>query len=385
MLNIARNIYLGWNIANQKFELPEVEVIPIGDSVNEKRKGISVTKKYANLKEFENFPLPGFTLYKADRKNYGSIDQTWLVIDPRGYLVRITNENLETILHVTGITEGLIQEKCIWARNDTQTKMMLIPVSSSKYSEAERNTTLLESKVEMKDVQIGDTVLLQNQLVGTYMGVASMYGPLNEYTSSDTHKPQVYLRRQVVKISPGKYHYQTDVKILKVVNKTVTPVTREDAVAEMNADIASGVAFFTNTIQITGKYWSVRGVISHVSVHAVPKPTVTFVEIDKKEAEELFNIALAANNDVGKLLLEDSAGRRFLLDYPYAFNGSVTVSMHNFDISELVSCTLDPTDVIKIKRKQRSYFNRQAIVYKSIDDFTKFYKIVKHVKTETYI
>jgi hypothetical protein len=61
MLNIARNIYLGWNIANQKFELPEVEVIPIGDSVNEKRKGISVTKKYANLKEFENFPLPGFT------------------------------------------------------------------------------------------------------------------------------------------------------------------------------------------------------------------------------------------------------------------------------------------------------------------------------------
>ena len=84
--------------------------------------------------------MPGFTLYKTGRKNWGSADQTWLVIDPRGFLVRITNVNLEEILHVTGITEGLIQEKCVWARENSQTKMTLVPVTSPDYIEATKNT-----------------------------------------------------------------------------------------------------------------------------------------------------------------------------------------------------------------------------------------------------
>ena len=385
MLNIARNIYLGWNTANQKFELPEVEVIPIGDSANEKRKGISVTKKYPNLMEFENSPLPGFTLYKSDRKNYGSIDQTWLVIDPRGYLVRITNDNLETILHVTGITEGLIQEKCVWAREDTQTKMVLIPVSSSRYTEAEKNTELLENKIDIKDVQIGDTVLLQNQLVGTYMGVASMYGPVNDYSIIDTHKPQVYIRRQVVRISPGKYHYQTDVKILKVVNRAATPLTREEAVAEMNADIATGNAYFTSTSSMTGRYYSVRGVISHVSIHAVPKLQMSFEEIGKVEAEALFYTGLTSYKDCGKLMLENASGGKFLVDYPYSLTNKSPCSINNFDVSEFVSSTLDNTDVIKLKPKRRSFYDRSPATVNSLGDFVKFYKIVKHVKTETYI
>ena len=123
MLNIARNIYFGYDSAKGKYELPEAEVIPYGESANEKRKLENITKKYPTLIDHENIPLPGFTLHKTDRKNWGSIDQTWLVIDPRGFLVRISSQNLEKILHVTGITEGLIQEKCVWARENTETKI----------------------------------------------------------------------------------------------------------------------------------------------------------------------------------------------------------------------------------------------------------------------
>lgn len=129
MLNISRQIYSGWNTASAN-ELPEAEIIPFGKSSNEKKRLETFTKRYPVLNEYENIPLPGFTLYKSNRKNYGSADPTWLIIDPRGFMVRITNDNLEDILHVTGITEGLIQQKCVWAREDSQTKMILVPISS---------------------------------------------------------------------------------------------------------------------------------------------------------------------------------------------------------------------------------------------------------------
>src|SRR5690606_39188374 len=108
MINIAKQIYAGWGTGT-KYDLPEAEVIPHGTSSNEKKKLEKFTKSHAVIKEHDNVPLPGFTLYKVDRKNWGSQDQTWLIIDPRGFLVRISNDNLEDILYVTGITEGLIQ------------------------------------------------------------------------------------------------------------------------------------------------------------------------------------------------------------------------------------------------------------------------------------
>src|ERR1035437_1127776 len=175
MLNIAKTLYAGWDPSSAtKYELPEAEIIPLGESKNEMKKLDTITKRYPTLYEHDNIPLPGFTLYKSDRKNWGSIDQTWLVIDPRGFLVRISSKNLDNILHVTGITEGLIQQKCVWARENTETKMALVPVTSGAYYDAALNTKLIEDKVDMKDVQIGDTVLLQNKLTGIYRGVASL-------------------------------------------------------------------------------------------------------------------------------------------------------------------------------------------------------------------
>ena len=126
MLNIARQIQAGWDQGSST-ELPEAEIVPIGNTTNEKRKLQGLTNRKNILKEYENIPLPGFTLLKTERKSWGSLDQTWLVIDPRGFLSRITPNNLEKILHVTGITEGLIQEKCVWAREDSQTKMVQTP------------------------------------------------------------------------------------------------------------------------------------------------------------------------------------------------------------------------------------------------------------------
>ncbi len=383
MLNIARNIYACWDQARAKSdELSEAEIIPIGESTNEKRKIDNAVKKFSSIFEHENIPLPGFTLFASNRKKWGSLDQTWLVIDPRGFLVRITNENLESILHVTGITEGLIQEKCVWARDDTQTKMSLVPVSSPIYIDALRNTELIEGKVDMKEVQIGDTVLLQNTLSGKYMGVLSLYGPLNNYSVQEEYKAQVYLRREVIEVSPGKYHYQTDLKILKILQKAATPSTREESVLSMNAEIKKGTSFFSSNMNMSGTYFGTHGLIKHVSISALPKLRLTFEEVDKIEATKIFYEAQTLS-DFSMLMIENAQGK-FMIDFPANFSPT-PCTIQSFTVMQLANI-VEPAEKLILKDSRRSYYgNNKSLPKYALDNFTKFYKIVKHVKDDTYI
>jgi hypothetical protein len=384
MFNIARNIYAGWDASTASLVLPEAEIIPIGSSANEKRKIDNVAKKYPNLFEHENIPLPGFTLFKVSRRGWSSSNMSWLIIDPRGFLVRITNQNLEEILHVTGITEGLIQEKCVWARDDSSTKMTLVPISSPKYLEAVTNTALIEGKVELKDVQIGDTVLLQNSLKGIYKGVISLYGPLNNYSVQEEYRAQTLLRKQVIEVTPGKYHYQTDLKILKILDKTSKPSTREDSAAEMNQHIKAGTSYFTQGTNMSARHYSIQGIIKFASVHAVPKLPLSFEEVDKLEATRLFYDA-TSGNDIGMLALGSSSGL-YILDVPYNYSG-VTPSIQSFEVCELKN-KVENAEKIILKTKRKSYFvsyTTKSTTTQKLDNFTKFYKIVKHVKGETFI
>ena len=219
MLNISKQIYAGWPTYGTVL-LPEAEVTPIGDSPQEKKKLEKFVARNPNIKEYDNIPLPGFTLFDVSKKTWTAADSTWQVIDPRGFTTRISQKNMSNILTVTGITEGLIQQKCVWAREDSQSVMELIPVSSSDYIEAVENTELIESKVDLANVEIGDTVLLQNKLRGTYLGVHSLYAAMDKTSMKSDFKVQVGLRKQVIEVSKGQFHYQTDAKILKILDKT---------------------------------------------------------------------------------------------------------------------------------------------------------------------
>lgn len=375
MLNISQQIQTGWN-TQQKHPLPEAEVVPVGKSSNEKKKLERVTSRFSTLKEYDNIPLPGFTLFASNRKSWGSLDNTWLVIDPRGFLVRISNNNLEEILQVTGITEGLIQERCVWARNDTQTKMTLVPVSSPVYVDAVKNTQLIEEKVNIKDVQIGDRVILQNTLQGIYMGIVSLYGPLNHNYSKDIqYKPQIFTRRQVIEFEPGKYYYQSDLKILKVLEKSTMPMEKEESVTYMNTNLASG-GYFTNSPTTNLHGLTVVGNISYVSSSAVKEVPLTYEEITIIEAEKLFDSA-QEDKDVGILLLE-GLGSHYLVDFPF-LTGHLSTSSA-FYISEVKLYTDN-----RIEMEGPRRYSRAGDKTFSLDKFTKFYKIVKNVKGNTYI
>lgn len=394
MINITKTIYVGVDTSKKQSNLHEAEIVPLGDSYNEKKKLHNVTKKYTNIAEYENIPLPGFTLLKTDKKSsWSSSDPSWLVIDPRGFLVRITSKNLENILHVTGITEGLIQQKCVWARENSQTKMTLVPVSSVKYLEAIANTDLIENKVDISEVGIGDTVLLQNGLTGKYMGVVSLYSTLQGIRyNSEEHKIQSMPRRQVVELKAGHYYYQTDLKILKIIKKADISMTKNDAVKSMNDSILAGGCYFTSSSSTSApvQYTSSYGMVNHTSDVFIPRVGMTLSEISSTEAEHLYNRG-QLECDFGLLVLEDISGNRYLIDHPQSiyFNSQnlLKPSVSSFLVSEISSNTSGKFDSIVLKSKRNSYFlfNTTTQVYYNFADFKKFYKIVKHVKNNTYI
>jgi hypothetical protein len=263
--------------------------------------------------------------------------------------------------------------------------MVLVPVSSPTYIDATLNTELIEGKVNLKEVQIGDTVLLQNELVGTYMGVLSLYAPLDSLGYE--HRAQAFLRRQIVKIEDGKYHYQTDLKILKVIKKTDTPLTREESVACLNKDIASGTSYFTNLpgMSSTSGYYSSRGMIKLASIHAVPKVPLTLEEITLPEATDLFHAA-TATSDPNMLILENIHGRKVRIDFPYSFlnyPGKVPLTISSFEIDHIEDF-VEPYDTITQIKDPDKHYGKSRPRY-SLDNFAKFYKIVKHIKQDTYV
>ncbi len=375
MFNISRQIYAGWDANNVVKHLPEAEIIPLGESVKEKKTLDKFVNKNTSLTEYDNVPLPGFTLYEVNKKNYSAADSTWLVIDPRGFLARITQRNMENILKVTGITEGLIQERCVWARDDNNVQMSLVPISSSLYIEAVNNTNLIESKVSINDVSIGDTVLLQNKLQGTYLGVMSLYCSMQMISGNNGFKAQAHLRKQVIEITPNKFYYQTNAGILKILEKSKTVITRDMVVEKLNNTIQTDPsAFFSSFATMRGQYYNSDNRVKFVSTHAAPKIKLELVEVDKNQAQLIFNVAYATT-DNGVLIFENNAGKMFIIEYPW-WGSSIPVSTYDFNVQEIEEVTEDRIFLCPRDKTKTAY---------SFDNFKKFYKIVKHVKNNTYI
>ena len=382
MLNIARQIFAGYeSVPTANDILPEAEIIPNGDAANEKKKITKFISTHKIVKEYDNIPLPGFTLYKTNRAKWGSIDPTWLIIDPRGFLARITPDNLEKILHVTGITEGLIQEPCVWARENTNTKMSLIPISSSSYIEAVKNTALIEGKVDLADVQLGDKVLLQNGIEGRYLGILSLYSGLYNPSSQTEFKAKTYLRRQIIQTDTDKFHFQTDAKILKVLHKTPDPLTREESAEIMNKSIATGNSYFSSDPQMNVNRYFSRDFIRFVSTNAVQTINLTLKEITKQDATLLFYEGQAIS-DSGLIILEKVNGDRHIVDHPWIFTSGPKNSVIDFHTLKLEKGVIK--DKVITKEEKRYYSTSKSESF-SLDNFVKFYKIVKHVKGDFYV
>lgn len=116
----------------------------------------------------DNVPLGGFKMTTDIRSSsYGGSDK-WRIEDPRGFELEITSHNLAQLLSVGMIDRGEIADTCVWARDGQQN--VLLSTSTEEYKAAVQNTAVAAMSASWRDVKVGNTILLQNNVTGVWLG-----------------------------------------------------------------------------------------------------------------------------------------------------------------------------------------------------------------------
>ena len=100
----------------------------------------------------ENVPQSGH--YIGDSvSRWSTSNKLFRVKDPRGFTVEVSTGNIATLLHLCTVTNGVVQEECVWGREGAN--HVLLPVNSEPYRESvTSNSTILK----MKDIKAGDMI-----------------------------------------------------------------------------------------------------------------------------------------------------------------------------------------------------------------------------------
>lgn len=317
--------------------------------------------------EFSNLPLPGFTLLRVDDNDIQLYRNYWKIIDPRGFVVRITSKNLNNLMHYSGITEGLIQEECVWAREDENSVMELISINDPRYLEAVKNTELLEDRVDVKTVEIGDRVFLQNGHTGIYMGTMTMHTQAEVKRSKICHK--VLLGKQVILIENSSsipdYLYKTDLKILKILEKSVMPMSQQQVIKKINQEIESGnVAIHYDDRLKTGSIKTGKNIVFVTT--SKKKPSLLPVEVDYQYALSVFTQSFQKYM-AGLLVVEDANNRKYVVDH-WSMNSYGTFDKFSAKEVNISSFDLTVSDVTCVKDRRLDSFVKFYIIKKIIND-----------------
>lgn len=168
---------------------------------------------------YDNVPMTGFKIGKSVSR-WSTSNKLFRLIDPRGFEVEITTGNLEMLLRDVTVVKGEIQEKCLWAR---ETQNILVSVNSEPYlNSVSMSKDDMKARPKMKDVKIGDVVILSNRQKYVYVGKITIDVEHNVYETdvlNDTASGYTWhsTERQKYKLYDKKIskHSQTFIKTLE--------------------------------------------------------------------------------------------------------------------------------------------------------------------------
>jgi hypothetical protein len=166
------------------------------------------TQKNKAPEILNNHPMKGFQLTLDIRRAYrNSGPDSWRILDPRGFELEVKSENLASIMATCTIDKGAIVEECIWGRKSGTN--ILLATNSDDYKQAVTTTKALDkskiSYISMKNVKIGQKVILENGVTGTYCGLMTEYTSYKEIKKpahtficvGETNNEYVYTRANV--------------------------------------------------------------------------------------------------------------------------------------------------------------------------------------------
>jgi len=163
-------------VQSPKSECPLAFITPSGtDKAAESRiqtvknwaGGWSGQNKDVHFETIKNVPLHNYKIAKEIRR-WSTSNVVWRIEDPRGFQLEISSGNMAYLMSETIINKGTIQSELQWVRNGAQN--FLLPTNSEEYKNYSQITATLKSTTTLKDVTIGDTILIGTGEEGMYLG-----------------------------------------------------------------------------------------------------------------------------------------------------------------------------------------------------------------------
>lgn len=123
------------------------------------------SEKMCNL---DNPPLSGFTFVDVVSR-YRTKNKLMRVFDPRGFIVEVSIDILLEIMQSATIKNGIIQEKCFWARKGAEN--ILIPENTPLHEQYLSETVYAKAaNISTKNLKVGGLYINKNGKKYFYLG-----------------------------------------------------------------------------------------------------------------------------------------------------------------------------------------------------------------------
>lgn len=233
------------------------EITVSGESPRFNVAELFMTKCYPRI--IDNTPIIGFQISKNVRRHgwHGPGNVVWRISDPRGFDLEISSDNFARIIDCATLENGVIKEACVWGREGS--KNILLPITSDVYRNARTLTDCVNNKVNIRDVNLGDTVILIDKkqrdglLKGRYLGRAFYVNSRVFETDPNDHRMYFGTKQMTVKLRGtvwDRYNFELEDGSIYTTTKPVvssietaaeTPLTEIQALDYLNQKVIDGL------------------------------------------------------------------------------------------------------------------------------------------------
>lgn len=296
----------------------------------------------------DNVPLSGFKLTTDIRSSsYGGLDK-WRIEDPRGFELEITSGNLARLLSVGMIDRGEINDQCVWGRDGANN--VLISVNTDEYKVAVENTKVAGLKADWKAAKPGNTVLLQNNVRGVWLGRMHMLTRdrassqtsaigCNELSSGNKSLHVIFVD------TPPSYGKETS-QLLLISSPKLAAIEDDTAITEAEAERRANELIASGTCAVNANGYKTVIALTFGNVQPAKNITLSLRPVDIVDEAELLRITHDYNRR-DHVFATDADGNFGRIGRRYEHGKNNVMGLECYDLGSIGSGEFRAVNILK--------------------------------------
>lgn len=349
---------------------------------------VSNTKRYRRLENklpenriVDNVPTIGYSVVRTSSKGVR-------LMTPYGVDVMISHGSFDRLVEHSNIVDTIIDSPCIWFTNNDDLKVDIMSINDPVFITYQRNTERIKNRVKPTDYKVGEYVTTQSGEAGFYLGKYNLITSSN-FSKSQGLAPRIAHSHHFILTDHGIFHNRTPNILESDSNNTISDAEIKQVIEEFN--LVSNSSPKKITFSVGGfPHSSIPYLSSNlrkICDHPVGNVKMTLDEISLDEAKQIKEIEYMYQ-DPGMLVLEKN-DKFFIIEIAFAtgFKSIVDqLKVDTFTTRQVLKPAKEFTEFTCISPR-RNYFHRLASDdgNHTLEDFDRYYKVVKTNKNITYI